>query len=314
MTSIRTTLMQILVGVFLACGSYVTAVDANEIKLGHAYFEHSPIARLAMEFSACIEDTSGSTVRVHGAERFRHSGDLAHSLLRGQFDLALLPLNEYGPAWEKISKFAHQAYQLTPEQAVEYSNDVDALGELNDAVENSGFQLLGIGWNYGTLVSSDSIESLDDIEGTRISGWGWNSREVVESLGGHVVDIPYHDAIAAISEGYVEAAMVDEYFIRHEIESSTWNEPKYKVIHYSKDFAPTVYPVTIVASTSSYGFGEGRLTEQIAEECRQVVSLYNDKSLSLWNDLPDWADSVGISVVPITDAAKGAWTDAMGSR
>lgn len=290
-----------LCAVCLAC---LGTAHAAGLKIGHIYGEKSYVAQFANRLSHCIEDVSNLPVRVYGGERLGRTSDLAYSLARGQFDLALLPALEYDMEWNYISKFARHGYQLSLEEIVEYSNDKRILEMLNYESRHSGLQLIGMSWQFGTMVSAGANVSLEDLTGKRVAGGDRQTRQIVKMIGGVVADVPYFEVLPALTHGYIDAAIVGEEQIRIGMEKHALDE-----IFWAPDFLPMVFPIAVVMNRWNDRTFGGQLGKRITEECGNIILKYSERSLTFWKDLPVTAPKSGVRIVEIPEEAKHLWTD-----
>lgn len=297
----------LLLGLKSLCVIYLTCLGtahAAGLKIGHIYGEGSYIAQFANRLSSCIEDASNLPVRVYGGERLGRTRDLAFSLVRGQFDLALLPAWEYGTEWNYIATFARHGYQLSLREIIEYSNDKEILDQFNDDSRHSDLQLIGMGWKFGTIVSADTNVSLEDLTGKRVAGGDRHTKQIVKEVGGDVVNLPDAEILPVLTNGYIDAAIVGEEQIRYGLDKHAFEH-----IFWAPDFLPMAFPIAVVMNRGNDRTFGGQLSERITEECGNIIVEYSERSLEFWMDLPNTASMSGVRIKEIPDEIRDLWTN-----
>ena len=264
------------------------------------------MAELASNLSACIEDVSGRPVQVYGGERMGSAADLARSVTEGRLDLAVLPIKRYTESWNEITKFAQLGYSFAPKIAVSYSNDKDALEILNDSSWQTGLELIGVGWQYGALVTGSGDQLLDDLSGKRVAGVELSTRDVLEVVGGDWVQLPYFDVLPALRSGHIDGAVVSE-------EVLLWGlrEAEFRGIYWAPDFSPVAAPIGIIMNKDNDEIFGGMLAAAISEECSSVIGGYNEWSIDLWDEIPTVAAGSNVEILHLSEAWKEVWVEAL---
>ena len=296
---------------YLACLGFVSLLmlcvpapkaNADSLKVGYANWQETRMGELANSLAACIEEVSDLPVRVYSGERMGSAADLARSVGDGRLDIALLPIRRYAEEWNGIVEFAQLGYALSPETAVSYSNDKVVLDVLNDSSWETGLELIGVGWQYGALVTGYDNQSLDQLDGKRVAGAELSAKKVLESVGGDWVDLPYYDVFPALRSGYIDGAIVSE-----EVMSWGLKQRAFGGIYWAADFSPMVAPIGIIMNKDNDNIFGGGLAEDISEECGGVITDYNNSSISLWNGIPVVAAGTNVEVLQLTDDWKRMW-------
>ena len=296
--------------ILAAAGLICQAASAGDLKVGFAYWEDSRVGQLAKNMAECIESNIDIPVRTYSGEKLGGPRDVALSLSRGRIDMALLPIADYGSEWSNIENFVKWGYGLTQEEAVSYSNDEALIKILNEESRNTGLELIGVGWQYGTLVTAHSEEWWDGLKGKSIAGGNELTRNVWENMGGRWVDMPYLELLQALSAGYIDGAVVGEDVVQWGL-----SERVFDGIYWANDFSPVAEAIGIVMNKSNDDVFGGWIAEEILVQCRHNIEEYNAVSLSWWRSIPQVASENFIEVSEMPEDWKANWRmEAMKSR
>ena len=284
-------------------------VYAGGLTLGHPYGKGSRVDNWAENLSSCINEKLGIPVRILDGERLGEPSELVYSLARGRIDLALLPTSEIVAEWQELSELQFLSLRYNSEITNEPRNNGIILEEFNKSSNQTGIELIDIGWQYGALVTGDArgdaILDLKDLNGKTVAGGDAVMKKAVEYLGGYPVSIEEYHIFSALKEGYIDWAIVDEGALQWGIRNQ-----KFQSIFWAQDFTPIEQPIAIIMNKWNDRTFGGDLAYRISNECQEVTRMYNRESKTGMNRIPQIAKEAGIIVTDIPEDTQMLWVEA----
>jgi len=262
-----------LAAIFLSGG----ACRAGGLTAASAFPSSSEIDAWTADFANCVSERIGAPVEVYSGGKLGDATDLVGAIQKGSIDFAVIPVASLASSWNALGLLTVPGAVSTPDEILRVSRNREFTTFLDKMNAGSGFHIVGLGWQYQTLVGDRRLVG-------RPAGWNVDltnvaAADVFSRLGATPLHLPTSDVPTALSVGLIDGAVLD-------VDATAWfvKEGLTPSVTWSDDYTPLVTPVAIVLSDkTSRNWGEEFL-RGIREKCAEVTNLFNEEALKIAMD------------------------------
>ncbi len=296
----------------LVCFQFGKSAHAGGFTLAHPYRPDSSVGIWATKFANCVSDTVGIPVEVYGNGTLGGAGALPYAVKSGKVDIAVMPVHWLQQTWPAMAVLTMPGIVTGPDQAILLSSDSNLMREIDEiGAERAGFHVVGLGWQYGMLIGSE--ETVSDISGKIVGGYGSAWNELAEELGASELRISPYEILDALNYGAVDGAIISSYHLEALDQLRKFGGAAgVKAVTWSDDFVPFVHATAIVLSTSAVSFwGEHGVLDEVRNVCVETSREFNQNAAKEAHRAVSDFESSGAMIKAFDDAARAKWQKAM---